>query len=174
MSGKSVSCLKQNITMSLEAMDRDLQLLRDCSHTVTKRRASPLVFPDMGHIELDLSPWHFKSRYRMSHESFRDLLAELDPLLGDNEIGRPRISKVSRVLATLRYFGTETAKQKVQGDVMGISQPSVSRIVPEVARAIASLSPKYIQWPTAASDIRFSFRPSLRQEERDTLLLHCP
>ena len=135
-------------------MDRDLLLLRDMGSTGTTKRSSPLVFPDMGHMELSLSPWHFMSRYRMSHESFRELVDELDPLLEEKDMGRPRFSKVTRILAALRYFGTETAKQKVQGDVMGLSQPTVSRIVPEIARAVASMSPKYIRWPTNETEVR--------------------
>lgn len=135
-------------------MDPDLTLMYDLSRMEGPERTPALLFPDMGHMELELSPWHFKSRYRLSHESFRSLMEEIEPLLDSSHMGRPRVPKVTRVLATLRYFGTETAKQKVQGDVMGLSQPTVSRIVPEVAAAIASLAPKYITWPESDSDVR--------------------
>ena len=135
-------------------MDSDLLLLEDLGLTSGRPRSSSLVFQDMGHMELELSPWHFKSRYRMSLESYQQLVEE-DPLLDHGTTGRPRFSNVTRILAILRYFGKETAKQKVQGDVMGLSQPTVSRIVPEVAHAIASLAPKYITWPTADADVRW-------------------
>lgn len=51
-----------------------------------------------------------------------------------------------QVLSTLGFLATGTFQREV-GDRSGISQPSMSKIMPAVLDAIISLGPNYIQFP---------------------------
>lgn len=50
------------------------------------------------------------------------------------------------LLATLGFLATGTFQQEM-GDRAGVSQPTLSRVMPEVLGAIKSLSSKYIKLP---------------------------
>lgn len=128
-------------------MDDHLQLLFD-EYTVHGSRAKPLLFPDMSHLELSLPEHHFVKRYRLDHDAFDVLHQELLPhLRPDVSFGRPRIPNVTRILATLRFLANPTMRQTAAGDSLGLSQATVSRILPEVAGAVCKLKPKYLRWP---------------------------
>ena len=130
----------------------DLSLLEDMG-VVAGVRAPSLRFPDMSHLQLSLSGTHFYKRYRMYQDTFDLLASELEPHMTPEPVfGRPRIPKVTRILATLRFLANPEMRQTAAGDTLGVSQASVSRILPEVARAICCLKEKYLRWPEAGQE----------------------
>lgn len=85
-------------------------------------------------------------RYRMS----RNMIFELTDLLREDiepRTGRSHsIPALHQVMCALRYYGTGNF-QKVSGDLLGMSQPSVSRIVHRVSNALCRKAPDVIKFP---------------------------
>ena len=95
-------------------------------------------------------------RFRMTRETIFEVI---DLVRADLEHPTERnhaIPATLQTLCALRYYATGNF-QKVSGDLIGISQPSVSRIVDRVSRALCA---------KAAQVIRF---PSTRDEEREVI-----
>ncbi|RWS18791.1 putative nuclease HARBI1-like protein, partial [Leptotrombidium deliense] len=86
--------------------------------------------------------------YRMTAESFRTLLGKLGNLL-DNVDNRNYLAPEIQLLTALRFYGTGVF-QHVDGDLMNISQPTVSRIVAKVSKIIASKAQEFILFPSPA------------------------
>ncbi|XP_064637860.1 putative nuclease HARBI1 [Lineus longissimus] len=78
----------------------------------------------------------------------------LGPDLPDaaNQRGIPLTSR-TQLLVALRYFATGSF-QIVSGDLQGVSQPSASRIVKKVSRAIARHRGQIIRFPTGQDAVR--------------------
>lgn len=123
-------------------MDSDLSMLSDLDIVKNKVR----VFTDYkksNPIE-DYPDEHFKARYRMSKDVFRELCAIVEPgIAAKNNIGVP-IEEM--LLVALRFYATGSM-QAVNGDAIGIAQCTVSRIISKVSREIAALYPRFIKWP---------------------------
>ncbi|XP_050027901.2 putative nuclease HARBI1 [Dermacentor andersoni] len=91
----------------------------------------------------------FRSRYRFSKQSVVLLLKELRLNRNDDKRGEP-LPPVLKLLITLRFYATG-AMQTVVGDLVNVSQPSVSRSIWEVTQAICvGLFRKYVRLPTSA------------------------
>jgi hypothetical protein len=85
-------------------------------------------------------------RYRMP----RHVLLEVIDLVYDDVVHPTRrnhaIPPSIQVLCALRYFATGNF-QHDSGDLFGISQPSVSRLVKRVSNAIAARADRFISFP---------------------------
>ncbi|XP_017875626.1 putative nuclease HARBI1, partial [Ceratina calcarata] len=91
----------------------------------------------------------FKRRYRFSKESVLcGILPKIiDGLKKVNNRGLP-IAPELQLLMCLRYYASSSFQQ-VLGDTMGISQPTVSRIVNRVSDLLGRLIFEYIKFPNS-------------------------
>ncbi len=105
---------------------------------------------------ITLREHEFFARYRMTKEVFKMLLSEVKPRLRQfhTKRGNP-FTKKHKLLIALRYYASGTFQLNV-GDYFGATQPSVSRIVKNVSKAIASLKPRYLKWPRNTDMSRIS------------------
>ena len=92
----------------------------------------------------------FKTRFSMSKESARQLLSLIEgKIVPPQRWGRKAVSPIMKLLITLCFLA-EGCFQRSAADNHGHSQATVSRIVAEVTKAIASLSNEFIVWPTGS------------------------
>ena len=97
----------------------------------------------------------FKSNYRMSKESFHalhsiiegEMLNPMQERRGGNHSGSPISTKV-QLLAVLRYYATGSI-QVVSGDLHGLSQPYISRLVRHVSQLLAVKGKDVIRFPSS-------------------------
>ncbi|XP_037500255.1 putative nuclease HARBI1 [Rhipicephalus sanguineus] len=91
----------------------------------------------------------FLSRYRFSKRAVIRLLEMLPLHPKDNERGHP-VPPLLQLLITLRFYGAGTF-QVVTGDLVNVSQASVSRINARISRMIAdALFPQLVRLPNAS------------------------
>ncbi|RWS00485.1 putative nuclease HARBI1-like protein [Dinothrombium tinctorium] len=88
----------------------------------------------------------FKRRFRMSKKSFWELLKKVENEMNNGNDRRMKTSIEVQLLATLRFFATGSF-QEVQGDLIGLTQPTISRILKRISACIAKMSGKYIKFP---------------------------
>jgi len=111
------------------------------------RLPKPRVFRDRTQPLDILDDDELVMRYRLNRQCIVDLC---DLLANDLQRSTRRsgaLSVSTQVLVALRYFATGSF-QRVDGDLHGISQSSVSRSVNAVAKALSRHAPKYIKFPT--------------------------
>uniref|UniRef100_A0A9J8CWU3 Putative nuclease HARBI1 n=1 Tax=Cyprinus carpio carpio TaxID=630221 RepID=A0A9J8CWU3_CYPCA len=119
-----------------------LALLEDLANNALRRER---VFKDRADLLGESTEW-LLSRYRFPKNVLLALCRDLGPVL-ERETNRTKAIPVHiQLLSTLGFLATGTFQREV-GDICGISQPSVSRIMPAVLDAIISLAPTYIQFP---------------------------
>lgn len=119
-----------------------LALLEDLvNHALRRER----IFRERADLFGESTEW-LLSRYRFPKQILLNLCHDLGPML-EQETKRTRAIPVHiQVLSTLGFLATGTFQREV-GDRSGISQPSMSKIMPAVLDAIISLGPNYIQFP---------------------------
>ncbi|KAH7964579.1 hypothetical protein HPB51_027187 [Rhipicephalus microplus] len=94
----------------------------------------------------------FLARYRFTKSSVKKLLECLPFEESCSNRGHP-LPPVMQLLITLRFYGAGTF-QVVMGDLVNVSQPTVSRVIERVSRLIAKhLFPAVVNFPN--SDDRF-------------------
>ena len=102
---------------------------------------------------------NFIQRYRLSKEVVIDLLQRLDgDLISPSNKGLP-IPPILQLTSVLRFYATGCF-QIVAGDLEGVSQPMISRLVLKVSEAIAKHLNEFIRFPTDEqhkSEIAHSF-----------------
>uniref|UniRef100_A0A3B3SB28 Putative nuclease HARBI1 n=1 Tax=Paramormyrops kingsleyae TaxID=1676925 RepID=A0A3B3SB28_9TELE len=88
------------------------------------------------------------SRYCFPKKILMGLCCDLGPFLERQTSHMNPIPVQIQLLSALGFFATGTFQREI-GSVgsVGISQPTLSQIMPSVLDAIISLSPKYIQFP---------------------------
>ncbi|XP_049524227.1 putative nuclease HARBI1 [Dermacentor silvarum] len=93
--------------------------------------------------------YEFLCRFRFSKSAVQQLLAMLP--LRDNTDGRGLpVPPLLQLLITLRFYGAGTF-QIVTGDLVNVSQPTVSRVIERVSTMIArSLFPALVKFPSAS------------------------
>ena len=127
---------------------RDVNLVRELAHVVKKvsrpiDRLEPLTF---------YNDEEFLHRYRMTKLAFNKFFSMvIDDIGMDHCIGLPTPPQL-QLLITLRYYATGSF-QMVGGDLVGVSQPTVSRIVSRVSIALAKLAQLYIRMPATTSEL---------------------
>ncbi|GFR09597.1 nuclease HARBI1 [Trichonephila clavata] len=88
----------------------------------------------------------FRRRYRF-YKGTIETLVELQRTKLDSATGRNHVlTAAEKVLAAVRFFAFGNRQINV-GDLHSISQPSTSRAITDVARALAELRPQYIDLP---------------------------
>lgn len=95
----------------------------------------------------------FHARYRFTPETVKSvILPMLNDLRKPTKRGLPFAPEIM-LLLTLRYFATGSF-QKMDGDVMNISQQSVSRIIAQVSTLIARKMKDYVKFPSTVVGIK--------------------
>ncbi|XP_050022879.1 putative nuclease HARBI1 [Dermacentor andersoni] len=90
----------------------------------------------------------FSWRYRFSKQAVLRLLEMLPLVPKDNERGHP-VPPLLQLLIALRFYGAGTF-QVVTGDLVNVSQATVSRIIARMSRMIAeTLFPQLVKLPNA-------------------------
>lgn len=100
----------------------------------------------------------FLSRYRFTKQAILQLISMLPLEANTDDRGCP-VPPLLQVLVTLRFYGAGTF-QVVSGDLVNISQPTVSRIVERVTTVIAAgLFPALVKLPdsTQAAQVMQEF-----------------
>lgn len=78
----------------------------------------------------------FRNFTRMSKEDFQYLLEKISPMINKSDTNfREAITPRVRLLVTLRYLATGDSYPSLMY-LFRISEPSISRIIPEVCRAL--------------------------------------
>ncbi len=119
-----------------------LALLEDLENRALRRER---VFKERADLFSESTEW-LLSRYRFPKDILIDLCRDLQPML-ERETKRTKAIPVHiQLLSTLGFLATGTFQREI-GDICGILQPTLSRIMPAVLDAIISLAPTYIQFP---------------------------
>ncbi|KAL2099436.1 hypothetical protein ACEWY4_005916 [Coilia grayii] len=119
----------------------DLALLEDLNARIRQER----MFRDRRDFFRENDVWLI-SRFCLPRHLLMELCDTLEPQL-QRETRRSNAIPVSiQVLSTLAFLATGSFQREI-GDRSGVSQPSLSRIMPSVLRAINSLAGRYIQFP---------------------------
>ncbi|XP_062422257.1 putative nuclease HARBI1 [Pungitius pungitius] len=96
----------------------------------------------------------FRDRFRMHKENALEIITLLEPRLSSlSQRGRP-VSNQLQVLITLRFLACGIFHRET-GDLCGISEPTVCRIVHKVCSAICELRSLYIKFPDAAGQANY-------------------
>ncbi|GFT42081.1 putative nuclease HARBI1 [Trichonephila clavipes] len=124
----------------------DYFLLEDLETLESIERRSVFI-PEHRNNDLDeLDEDDFRRRYRFYKGTIETLVkllrTKLDPAAGRNHA----LTAAEKVLAAVRFFAFGNRQINV-GDLHSISQPSTSRAITGVARALAELRPQYIYLP---------------------------
>ncbi|KAM4604773.1 putative nuclease HARBI1 [Polymixia lowei] len=96
----------------------------------------------------------FRDRFRMYKEDVLEIITLLEPRLSSmSQRGRPVPSSL-QVLITLRFLASGTFHRET-GDLCGVSEATVCRIVHNVCSAICELRNLYIKFPDAAEQANY-------------------
>lgn len=93
-----------------------------------------------------LNDYEFLRRFRLNKYSFRLLLEKIKDEISPQTNRSHAISAEVKIYATLRFFATGTFFLAM-GEIVGLSESSMCRIVPEVSKAIAKLKNETIYFP---------------------------
>lgn len=88
----------------------------------------------------------FRNRYRLSKEAVRFVIHLIEDRLLSQAMHEKDISSALQVLITLRFYA-KGCYQLELGDLHGVSQPTVFRIVAKVSRVIAVYLPRFVHFP---------------------------
>lgn len=118
-----------------------------------RRNPRPRIFRDRTKALEIMDDEELLMRYRLPRHCILELCDLLKPDL-ERPTSRSHALLVStQVLTALRFYATGSF-QRVDGDVHGISQASVSRIVANVSASISRRAGSYISFPTTAGGLR--------------------
>lgn len=135
------SYLNWIFTVHQFSMMDDLALLEDAYAPLRRER----VFHDRRDLLNESDEW-LMSRFRLPRHLLLELCNNLEPYL-QHEARRSRALPVPvQVLSTLGFLATGTFQREI-ADRSGMSQPTMSRMLPSVLAAIRTLIPHYIQFP---------------------------
>ena len=97
----------------------------------------------------------FKKRFRMRKSSFHKLLGLIENELTFISNRNNPVSPSLQLLIAIRYYACGTFQQ-VCGDLVRISQPTMSRVVKKVSIAIAKMLPRFIKFPSKEQAMKVS------------------
>lgn len=120
----------------------DLALLEDLANGRVRRVRN---FRDRQDLLANDDEW-LMSRFRLPRAVLLELCAVLGPELERSTRRNRAVPVPIQVLTTLGFLATGTF-QREMADRSGISQPTLSRIMPDVLGGIIALSPLYIRFP---------------------------
>jgi hypothetical protein len=128
-----------------EDIDESLELLETVSRDT--HHITPKWNPLRNYTEAEAF-----GRFRFHHRGIFHILNLIQDKL-DTSVNSTRLGDIPpllQLLIALRFYSNGSF-QLVIGDLQGVSQPMVSKIVKRVSLAIAALRPQYIQPVTAAN-----------------------
>ncbi|GFQ89647.1 uncharacterized protein TNCT_508051 [Trichonephila clavata] len=124
----------------------DFFLLEDLETLESIERRSVFI-PEHRNNDLDeLDEDDFRRRYRFYKGTIETLVELLRTKLVSATGRNHALTAAEKVLAAVRFFAFGNRQINV-GDLHSISQPSTSRAITDVARALAELRPQYIDLP---------------------------
>ena len=104
------------------------------------------------HVDLFARSDHYLfSRFRLPRAILLELCNTLGPALEKPTRRSNPVPPHGQVSSTLGFLATGTFQTFV-GDRVGISQPSISRILPPVLDGLIKLAPQYIKFPYTAAE----------------------
>ncbi|XP_039602265.1 putative nuclease HARBI1 [Polypterus senegalus] len=125
----------------------DLVLLEDLQQALLRRDR---IFRDRTDLLAESDEWLI-SRFRLPRPILLDLCQQFSQLLERPTKRTSAVPVHTQVLSTIGFLATGTFQREI-GDRSGISQPTVSRIMPHVLHAIISLTSQYITFPNTAAE----------------------
>ncbi|XP_039602255.1 putative nuclease HARBI1 [Polypterus senegalus] len=125
----------------------DLALLEDLEQALLCRDR---VFRDRTNLFAESDEWLI-SRFCLPRAILLDLCQQFSQLLERPTKRTSAVPVHTQVLSTIGFLATGTFQREI-GDRSGISQPTVSRIMPHVLHAIISLTSQYITFPNIAAE----------------------
>lgn len=106
----------------------------------------------LDHVDLFArSDVYLFSRFRLPRAVLMELCNSLEPALRSRTRRSNPVPPHVQVLCTLGFLATGTFQNFV-GDRVGISQPTISRIIPPVLDGIIKLAPQFIKFPWNAAE----------------------
>ncbi|KAJ4923071.1 hypothetical protein JOQ06_027807 [Pogonophryne albipinna] len=120
----------------------DLALLEDLANGRVRRERN---FRDQQDLLANDDEW-LMSRFRLPRAVLLELCAVLGPALQRSTLRNRAVPVPIQVLTTLGFLATGTF-QREMADRSGISQPTLSRVMPDVLGGIIALSHFYIMFP---------------------------
>ncbi|XP_019699684.1 putative nuclease HARBI1 [Harpegnathos saltator] len=117
--------------------------IREVQDVAQLRERTPQVFRDRIDPFGTLNDIEFRNRHRLSKESVRLCVGLVEERLSSQAGHIKNVSPALQVLIALRFYA-KGCYQTELGDLHGVSQPTVSRIVAKVAEAIASHLPHFV------------------------------
>ena len=124
-----------------------LALLEDIANCAIRRE---IVFRDRADFLAKDDVWLISS-YRMPRTALFEICAKMGPHLQRLTRCNQAIPVQVQVLSVLGFLATGTFQREI-GDQSGISQSSLSRILPDVLRGIIPLFPQFIRFPYSAKE----------------------
>ncbi len=101
---------------------------------------------------LELEDNVLMQKYRFPRHVIHSLIEKLKPFISRKTVRNSAIPSHLQVLVALRFFASGSF-QNVTGDVVNISQSSVSRIVNSICDLLCKMSKNYIKFPTETNEI---------------------
>lgn len=98
----------------------------------------------------------FASRYRFSKEAVENLLIIIGDLDSAYDQRDTDLSGIEKLCVALRFYASGSF-QSINGDLVGIHQTTVSRIVDRVSTAIIEQMPRFIAFPPDLNEIKHGF-----------------
>ena len=118
--------------------------------SVNARRRSRIYRPirDRQNPLLEYNDEEFFRRFRMNKDGFRYVFSLVEPKLTAFPTNRNSpVPTVLQLAIAIRCYANGDF-QISNGDLFGVSQPYVSKTIPRVSQAIASLAPEFVQFPS--------------------------
>ncbi|XP_039619162.1 putative nuclease HARBI1 [Polypterus senegalus] len=125
----------------------DLVLLEDLQQSLLRRDR---VFRDRTDLIAESDEWLI-SHFRLPRAILLDLCQQFSQLLERLTKRTSAVPVHTQVLSTIGFLATGTFQREI-GDRSGISQPTVSRIMPHVLHEIISITSQYITFPNTAAE----------------------
>ncbi|XP_037513266.1 putative nuclease HARBI1 [Rhipicephalus sanguineus] len=109
--------------------------------------------------------FEFKRMFRLSRETFRDLVAryQTSSFFPDSAGGRPRISADKTCLVVLSYLGSQSSMYSL-ADRFDVSESSVHTCIERVLDFLNSISEEVISWPDSHEQERIKTGFLVRSE----------
>lgn len=102
----------------------------------------------------DFDDLHFLDRFRMSKENATEIIGLLQPKLSGDLVRGTPISPSLQILITLRFLACGTFHRET-GDLCGVGESTVCKIVHRVCSAICELKKDFIKFPNAAEQATY-------------------
>ncbi|XP_067208429.1 putative nuclease HARBI1 [Linepithema humile] len=134
----------------------EIEHVADVREVNAIRNRDPRVFRNKMDAFKIYNDREFRQRYRLTKECARYVISlveeRLSPLSGRRNVVTPTL----QILIALRYYA-KGCYQIELGDLHGVSQPTVSKIVASVSRVLANLLPQFIKFPPRIETLQQEF-----------------